>query len=313
MDHDRNPVTYIADPPQAVEGDLASSHWCLLANPATYDVEAALRALPVVLWNVGRLRRNMPAPGDAVLVWRTLGADGHRGLIGRGIVDGYVSLVPDNEDPFWADSARGLVVERRVPIRWTPLVEPVWLDQEPEILGALKVSRSQGFSMVAEEPEIWTAAARLAHPRTAGRQTRTPRGQGWMTVVEQRLAIERAAMDAAVAHYQSKGYTIEDVHLRESYDLRCTRDDDEIHLEVKGTTTEALRVLLTRGEVLHARATSHAALFVLHGLSFDATGEHLTAWTEESPLIIDPWEPADSDLVPLSYQYTLPAGGPQFS
>ncbi len=68
--------------------------WCLLSNPSVYDVERAIHALPVVHWNLGRLQRALPAPGDPVLVWRTLGGDRRRGLIGQGVIDGDIALIP---------------------------------------------------------------------------------------------------------------------------------------------------------------------------------------------------------------------------
>jgi hypothetical protein len=316
VDHDRNPVTYVDDPDDAGQDDAgqpdrqsSASYWCLLGNPKTYDVEAALSSMPIVLWNLGRIRRVLPLPGDPILVWRTLGSDGRRGLIGRGVIDGDVAFVPDNQDPFWADPTRALIVERRVPVRWWALDQPLWLDQAPDVLGALKVSRSQGLSMVVEEPEIWAEAARLV----GGAPARPPsgsasRGQGWMRVVEQRLAIERAAMEAAARHYEAAGYVVEDVHVHESFDLCCRRGDEEIHVEVKGTTTEGDDVLLTSGEVRHARLTPQAALFVLSRLRIGLAGGGLVAITGDPPVIIDPWVPAEHDLEALSYRYTLPGG-----
>jgi hypothetical protein len=46
---------------------------------------------------------------------------------------------------------------------------------------------------------------------------------------------------------------IDDVSLHESYDLRCELGGDDLHVEVKGTTSDGDRVLLTRNEVSHAR------------------------------------------------------------
>jgi hypothetical protein len=241
------------------------------------------------------------------LVWRTRGSDERRGLIGHGIVDGDIALIPDDQDPFWLDRERGLKVERRVPIRWQSLDGPIWLDEEPAVLGALKVARSQGLSMVAEEPEVWDGAARLV-----GRQPDTPalpglrRGQGWLTSAEQRLVIEMAGMSAANAHYEASGYSVEDVHLHEPYDLRCTRGDDEVHVEVKSTIGAAEYVLLTHGEVIHARNAAHAALFILSGVRLITVNEQLEVDESEEPVIIDPWMPDDGHLSPLSYRYEVP-------
>jgi Domain of unknown function (DUF3883) len=45
---------------------------------------------------------------------------------------------------------------------------------------------------------------------------------------------------------------VEDVHGRESYDLICRRGDEVKHVEVKGTTTDGIEVILTPNEVRHA-------------------------------------------------------------
>ena len=280
--------------------------WCLLSNPSVYDVERAIHALPVVHWNLGRLQRALPTPGDPVLVWRTLGGDRRRGLIGQGVIDGDIALIPDDQDPFWLDPERGLEVDRRVPVRWWPFDPPIWLDEEPTVLGALKVARSQGLSMVAEEPDTWDAAARLAVSQPALLPSEgSSRGQGWLTSVEQRLVVETAGMSAATAHYDAGGYSVEDVHLREPYDLRCTRGNDEVHVEVKSTTGSAEYILLTRGEVVHARQTAHAALFVLTGVRLRTVDEKLVTDASDEPVIIDPWLPGDRDLSPLSYTYRI--------
>lgn len=49
----------------------------------------------------------------------------------------------------------------------------------------------------------------------------------------------------------------------ESYDLRCRRGSIELHVEVKGTTTEGTTALLTPNEVSEAHEHPHIALFVL--------------------------------------------------
>ena len=283
------------------------THWCLLSNPAIYDVERALMARRVILWSLGRRQRLIPEPGDPVLVWRTLAADRHRGLIAYGVVDGPVALAPD-EDPLWVDPAREIVIARQVPVRWWPLESPLWFEDAPEVLGALKVSRSQGLPMVAEDADVWNEAARLARVQQELAQTDIgSRGQGWRVVVEQRLVVEEAAMNAARAYYDRAGYSIEDVHLRMPFDLRCTRGIDELHVEVKGTTSGAEHVLLTVGEVRHARNCAHAVLFVLTGVRVILDRDETLAAGGDVPLVIDPWVPSDDDLEALAYRYTIPA------
>lgn len=134
------------------------------------------------------------------------------------------------------------------------LEQPLWLEDAPEVLNALKARGSQGWPMQQEDPDAWNAAARLAGaPPPAPRPGDAQRGQGWRIDVQQRLVIDEAAMAAAKAYYEHAGYSVKDVHREKPYDLCCTRGMDELHVEVKGTASNANAVLLTAAEVRHAR------------------------------------------------------------
>jgi hypothetical protein len=126
-----------------------------------------------------------------------------------------------------------------------------------------------------------------------------------LTSVERRVAIEMAGMRAATAHYEARAYAVEDVHLSESFELRCTRGGDEVHVEVKSTTGAAAYVLLTRGEVLHATDAARAALFVLPGVRLRIMDDKLVVVGSAKPVVIDPLGPHDRDLSPISYRYRL--------
>ncbi|MEG4281385.1 DUF3883 domain-containing protein [Microcoleus sp. MON1_C1] len=70
-------------------------------------------------------------------------------------------------------------------------------------------------------------------------------GQGFRSTPEVRRAIEMRAMNLATEHFQDQGWVVEDVSQQESYDLRCTRQEERIYVEVKGTTSEGSTILLT--------------------------------------------------------------------
>lgn len=72
-------------------------------------------------------------------------------------------------------------------------------------------------------------------------------------------------MEVAKAFCADQGWhVVEDVFQQESYDLKCTRGSEELHAEVKGTTTDGIQIVLTRNEVEHARALfPNAALIVV--------------------------------------------------
>ena len=244
--------------------------------------------------------------GIPLLVWRTLAADGHRGLIAHGVVDGPVALAPD-DDPLWVDPAREIAVARQVPVRWWPLKSPVWLEHAPEVLGALRCRGAKGCRWSPRMQTAWDEAARVAGVdlEIAHDDDGSP-GQGWRVAVEQRLAVEEAAMNAAKVHYGNGGYYVEDVHLRMPFDLRCTRGSEELHVEVKGTTSGGEHVLRTAGEVHHARNYGYAALFVLTGVRIALDGDDVIVTGDSGPVIIERWAPSDDDLEALTYRYTVP-------
>jgi len=67
--------------------------------------------------------------------------------------------------------------------------------------------------------------------------------------------VEHAAVDEATRHYESMGYTVEDVGSRKlGWDLTCrSRRDGVRRVEVKGVAGDGPAVLLTRNEVRSAQ------------------------------------------------------------
>ena len=121
-----------------------------------------------------------------------------------------------------------------------------------------------------------------------------------------RLAVEQHAMTRATRYLEEQGFTdVEDVSRSSSWDLTCRLQDVEVHIEVKGTTTDGSHVNLTRNEVRHARdAGIRAGLFVLSHIELrrDAGQVHATGGSTHFRY---PWVPTDTDLSALTYQYRV--------
>lgn len=147
-----------------------------------------------------------------------------------------------------------------------------------------------------------------AHNASAVAAGKRPRRQGFMQSAAARRAIERRAMNAAQVELVARGYTsFEDVSATESYDFRCSRDGAEVHIEVKGTTSEGARVLLTRNEVAHAREWHpNVVLVVVHGVALSGASEEPKA-TGGKANVIEAWELLDSALEPLAFECIVPA------
>src|SRR5439155_22462295 len=101
-----------------------------------------------------------------------------------------------------------------------------------------------------------------------------------------RRAVELRAMAEATKYFNAQDWTVRDVSSSRSYDLECIRDDEILHVEVKGTTSEGGSILLTANEVAHARNFRHTTLFVLHDIRVEGNPPRATGGEAR---ILDPW------------------------
>jgi hypothetical protein len=63
-------------------------------------------------------------------------------------------------------------------------------------------------------------------------------------------------MDLALCHYRRIWREVSNVSAFKPFDILCRDGERELRVEVKGTTSSGLSVLLTRNEVLQAQANS---------------------------------------------------------
>ena len=141
------------------------------------------------------------------------------------------------------------------------------------------------------------AAEPVALPATGG-------GQARMLDAERRKKVEDAAQDRLMQHYRDLGWTVEDTRFGNPFDARATKDGETVYLEAKGTTSAGRTVILTRGEVRHARTHrgSHV-VGILSGIRFDAEGEIVQGSGSFRVLDLDP---QDEDLDPIAFDWTVP-------
>ena len=87
-------------------------------------------------------------------------------------------------------------------------------------------------------------------------------GQGRSMDPAVRRVIEQYAMHRAIAYFSSRWARVQDVSSRACFDLLCTDGSREMRVEVKGTTSAGVTVLMTKNEVNNARRmppTSHSS------------------------------------------------------
>lgn len=160
-------------------------------------------------------------------------------------------------------------------------------------LGVEPPPLAEGLSVRQREEE---GTALLATPRRRF-------SQAFLADAKLRRAVEQHAVDAAEAALEAEGYEVKDVGATHPFDLRAIRNDQELHVEVKGTTTAGEAVFLTKNEVLHHQQHGHgSALFVLRDIEVVGPTEvrgGTSQWYR--PWVIDP-----DALTPTQYRYELP-------
>jgi hypothetical protein len=176
---------------------------------------------------------------------------------------------------------------------------------------------TQGYlvKMPASVVALLTGLTVAQKPPAKGKSRKCTKGTGGRQQDPAvRKAIERHAMDWALEYFKKEGYEVDDVGSTESYDIYALNDaDEELHIEVKGSSSSSIAVELTDGEVNHWSDEYERVLVVVDEISWTKTanvietsGGRQRVWRH--------WElePTDSSLIPIRYRYFVPDGGENF-
>jgi hypothetical protein len=172
-------------------------------------------------------------------------------------------------------------------------VEQVSKDIAPEI------------SQVERFPRSKLAAYKPPMPRTP-----SDASYGIQTDEKKRKAIELRGMELASKYLRDLGYQVEDVssQKRLGYDLRATKGDEIVGVEVKASMMSRIEISVTTAEVEYAQIAGtefRSLLYVVdqidcvkEGDSYVTTGGRERFWWD--------WNPDPSALTPIDYRFTLP-------
>ena len=131
--------------------------------------------------------------------------------------------------------------------------------------------------------------------------------QGWMENPAARRVVEQRAMAEATDYYAASGWDVIDVSAAHPFDLLCRRNGRELHVEVKGTTTEGREVVLTPNEVAHARAQHpNVALVVVSRIRVSLGSDGMPLAHGGNMVVYEPWTIDSGCLTPLSFTWTAP-------
>jgi hypothetical protein len=130
--------------------------------------------------------------------------------------------------------------------------------------------------------------------------------QGIITDANTRKAVEDRAMSLAEAHYRELFDVVENTAATKPFDFRCTKGNQEVRVEVKGSTGEARQIFVTAGEVKNAQGTGwRTDLYIVSGIILRPTKKGPAA---EGGIgrVIPSWRPKDEDLEATIYRYLVP-------
>lgn len=149
-----------------------------------------------------------------------------------------------------------------------------------------------------QDAEAWSSVEAAARPAHAS-------AQGFQHDQMIKVAIELHAMQVATDHLVGLGWSVTDVSAVAPYDLHCTRDGEELRVEVKGTQGLGAQVIITANELGHARANHPlVSLIVVSGIVVEGDQRIASGGTLRQ---FDEWNPTDEDLHAISYYCTVPS------
>jgi hypothetical protein len=135
-------------------------NWALCVDPSVYRIEDALSEQAESLWTTKRSQVRM---GDRVLIWRTTGKDGQRGVVALGEVISDAEIRHDAGSPYWIGAGAGATPEPRVLVRYVHAPQlPLWLGEHRSLLADLSVARATGGSVFKVTESQWRVVAAAA-------------------------------------------------------------------------------------------------------------------------------------------------------
>ena len=117
-------------------------------------------------------------------------------------------------------------------------------------------------------------------------------------------AIELYAVEKAVKYLIEQNYKIERMPRKSfPYDLKATKSNIELHVEVKGKSDTGEKVIVSRNEVKHSKNNPQNSVFILvHSIKANLTAKGYR--TSGGKLVVkNPWALSDEELNPYTYEY----------
>ena len=131
-------------------------------------------------------------------------------------------------------------------------------------------------------------------------------GQGFGLSYEERKAVELFAMKEAISIFEERGWKVYDKSNTKPYDLLAMKGHQKKFIEVKGTKGEGESIILTHGEVNHAKAHSKESVLIIIGrIKTEKKQGNWVGVDGELILIEEPWMINDYNLKATQFRYNV--------
>jgi hypothetical protein len=248
--------------------------WILRCNPDVYDLPGEVKNGETKVWSwlvAKSYRTELIDTGQRVVLWvgGPASAAWTSGVWGVGYVTGRADVrVADFDElsEYWLDKERSTRLEWTVPLNVDILPTPVPVPEIRAIpeLACMELFRAQQMSnpIYVSPEEMAALETRLGpwpeYPGDAPVEvTLSDSGAAFGDPLANAV-VEGIAMNAVVAHYEERGWSVSDVSDSKcGWDVTCMAPGrSELHLEVKGISAATLRFVLTANEYPTAAADS---------------------------------------------------------
>lgn len=127
--------------------------------------------------------------------------------------------------------------------------------------------------------------------------------QGFGLSAKERQAVDRQAMQQAILHLEELGYHCKDTSATASFDVLASKANEELMIEVKGTTSDLCNsVLMTRNEVdLHRAHKGQTGLLIVSRIKLTRDGDAPTASGGEVEALLY-WDIDEWVTEPMAFQ-----------
>jgi hypothetical protein len=121
-----------------------------------------------------------------------------------------------------------------------------------------------------------------------------------------RRAVELHAMRLAEEWLHAEGWNPKDCSASQPFDFLAQKADERLFVEVKGTTSTGVKVILTAGEIEHARQhPGESALIIVSRIHLDVRDPAKPKASGGVMEVLRPWELPAEQLRAIAYEYTL--------